>query len=109
MFKRLKNWIRDRFFIDDDLAIVKFFRLGFTLYEDYGHKIVYMKDYKDLGYTHFIEIRINLVNEVHIMSYDQNMMAVQLYLDELDAALVQVHELIMRRKESDAKYDTRAK
>ncbi len=109
MLKRLKEWIYNRIKPKELSADEMFQKLGFTLGEEYEHKAIYERKEDFVSYTHYIEIRINLANDIHIISYDQDMMAVQMHLDELDAALVKVHELIIRRKYLNAKYDTGAR
>ena len=95
------NWIRyffSRFIKQEDTTDLDFCKLGFILYEDYGHKVIYKKVYEDNESIHYIEIRLNVVNQIHITSYDQNYMAYRMSLDEINAAMVKAKDLIKEER-----------
>ncbi|MBR6289168.1 MAG: hypothetical protein IKR19_07535 [Acholeplasmatales bacterium] len=91
------NWLKlwyYKIFGSKKIADLEFSKLGFTLDEIYENKAIYKKVDNYTDSIHYIEIRLNLINEIHIISYDQNYMTYRLTLPEIDAAMIKVHEII---------------
>ncbi len=98
-----------KFFKPKEIADLEFVKLGYVLYVEYPNKVIYKKTEIITGTTHYINIRFNMANEIHIEAYTDDMMSYRISMDEIDAAMIKVHELIQRRKEDNAKYDTRTR
>ncbi len=98
-----------KIFRPEKIADIEFCRLGFILDSDYDNKAIYKKTEKDSNITHYIEIRLNLVNTVFITAYDTNYIAYRINMEELDAAMIKVKEIIKRRKAQNAYNATRVR
>ena len=106
IFSRFWFWFYN-LFKPKEIADIEFIKLGYSIYEQYPNKLIYRKRETIENSAHYIQIRFNLANQIHIESYDDNYFSYRMNLYEIDAALIKVHEMIKERKEENAKYDTR--